>query len=234
MAELQTEMATVDTALDCLRIVASIMVVIWHSAYEVMKGWPSSFIRAITSQYYRTLTYWHTPIYLMISGYYLLDPSRDYPLSKLYLKNIRHLFSVYLFWNCVYVLQLHYMVGLSYDTLLGWFNGAESRCYYHLWYLPLTIRMYSITPVLRTVCENIHLCRYYLAVWFLRIVLLPNISELVSSPYVSYTQKFLEPISPYSGYFVMGYYLGHTTISRAWSIIIFSLGIMGCIYTLGM
>ena len=182
----------------------------------------------------RSLTNWPSPVYTMISGYYLLDNTRKISISKLYSKYIRHLFCIYVFWTLVYITQLRFMIQYSWKDISNVFDWHKQNCYYQLWYLPMNIRLYVLTPLLRQLVTDTTICRYFLITWFLQRVVLPNTTFFFPYRMILYIRKFIPVFPEYSGYYVLGYYLGHHANLECKIGYIGILFLLGTGYTFGM
>ena len=226
----KTEGMSCSLSFDLLRIIASITVVLRHITDETFKHTPFNSPKWLLYMVLRSITSWGSPCYAMISGYYLLDNSRGLNFSKLYSKYIKHLFCVYVFWTSVYILQLHFMMQHSWKDISNVFDWHKQNCYYQLWYLPMNIRLYVLTPLLRQIVTDITLCHYFLLLWFFRHILLPNITFFFPYRIILYIRKFIPLVPEYSGYYILGYYLGQQASHNCRIIYICGMCLLGTGY----
>ena len=122
-----------------LRIIACFFVVVIHASYP--DGAQAYFFRALGA--------FSVPVFMMISGYYML---RRQPDPGKLLKKCGRLFLLLLFWSAFYYL---------YEVITGArsYGGVWALiCYLltepaHLWYLYAAIALYALTPVLFVFCR---------------------------------------------------------------------------------
>ena len=122
-----------------LRIIACFFVVVIHASYP--DGAQAYFFRALGA--------FSVPVFMMISGYYML---RRQPDPGKLLKKCGRLFLLLLFWSAFYYL---------YEVITGArsYGGVWALiCYLltepaHLWYLYAAIALYALTPVLCVFCR---------------------------------------------------------------------------------
>lgn len=172
----------------------------------------------------------------MMSGALFLG--RQHTLKKLYNKNILRLLTAFSFWSFLYVIILG---GHSENTFINITSG-----YYHMWFIPIMIGLYICVPVFQRIAESEDTTKYFLLIAFGLAFLFPQIGELISD---FGNQKCIEIYSVirqcvakldislflgYAGYFVGGYYLYKTELSKHIRIVIYILGILGVFTTIGL
>ena len=165
------------------------------------------------------------PIFLMISGALLL--SHDEPYGKFFKKRFTRVFIPLFFWTLVYEVHMvfqhfFHQEGTAYtsiwpylrDTSAWWSvikNPMAGAVYDHLWFLYMIIGMYLVTPLLRKLVPVLNRTDqwYLLALWVFADILLP-----LAYNYWDFSLGFNIPIvTPYLGFYMMGYYLMHYQFS---------------------
>lgn len=133
-------------------------------------------------------------LFIIISGYLLLDKDEDTKIF--YKKRFFSIIPLFLLWNIIYI--LFYRENIFY-VLSGYRYAAG-----HLWYIPMILGLYLITPWLRKVlryCENETFFVVFL--WFFINVLNPAL--------IFFKLPFLNlsgfPITGFLGYYILGYYI---------------------------
>ncbi len=203
-----------NVSLDVLRIVACFGVVAIHvSGGPIFHGW----VKAGCDGYaiyvvMGALVRWAVPVFVMLTGFFFLDPQKELPLKKLFKRNILRLIVAQIFWTAFYALTLHWR----------WypFGGQDS----HFWYIGMCIGLYISMPVLRMIAANNKLLTYSCWLWLLircyyfvgRFVELP----LVFTDYV-YTD--------YVGYCLFGWYISRVELKTWHKRLIYLLGIAGLV-----
>lgn len=203
---------------DFLRIICAYAVVVihivsqyWYTSVPTDKGW-------IQIEIIDSLAQFAVPIFFMISGIFMLDPTRQKSIKTLYSKNLLRILTALVFWSLAY--SVFYMAYTTYPSAekLGIFEFCKEFIVKfakggspHLWFLFAMIGLYIATPILRKVTEDKKILEYFLIVWF-SISLCFNFMYLIFDmnilKYIREKTAFSVAIN-YSGYYCLGYYL-HT------------------------
>lgn len=225
---------------DLLRAFAALAVVVLHLAGSRMGD------VAVTSHawqvfnLYDGLVRWCVPVFVMLSGMFMLDPDRSLPLSKL------------LFHNALRVLVCLVVYGALYAVFGLWLEGGRltwpgvkralwsalrGNTHYHLWFLYMILGLYLVTPILRAFCRGASKGDFH---WFFLVAFLfasllpmafrlwPNATAVVK---LWYERLDVQAVMGYVGYYVAGYYLRSYTINRLVEAISYVLGVLGAIVT---
>lgn len=95
--------------LDIMRIVACAAVVVCHSSGsliahgQVIPG--SSWFNQCLA--INAFTRWDVPFFVILTGFFMLDPRRNVQVKTLFSKNILRIFCALVFWSLFYGLTLH-------------------------------------------------------------------------------------------------------------------------------
>lgn len=228
--------------LDCLRIIASVAVMMLHIAAQ---NWYSDDLHSLSwhaLNVYNSATRWCVPVFVMISGALFLP--RDVSAKTLYTKYILRLVIAYAAWGVIYSL-INPLLGLA-DFSAGYMlrtviTGAE-----HMWFIPMIIGMYMCVPLLRPIARDRKLAAYFLLLAFLFQFLRPIVFNLtrdfVGGLAAEGTERLqtlfssmsLHSVLGYAGYFVAGYVLSQTELSPKLRRIFYALGILGLLATVGL
>jgi len=225
---------------DLLRVLASIAVVVLH----ISAGWldqttvgSSSWTVLIT---YDALTRWCVPMFVMLSGAFLLDPKKGVNLKDIFLKYILRILIALLVWGTFYAVASYLLSGgqFSWDGVLSALRKVLwADTHYHLWFLYMMIGLYLLTPVLRAFVRgasrrDLH---WFFLLVFLFYSLLPVLQILFPVRMAlpsAWTNRFnIHLVLGYVGYYVAGYYLKNYTLGRLPEFIIYILGILGGVAT---
>jgi surface polysaccharide O-acyltransferase-like enzyme len=152
------------------------------------------------------------PLFVMLSGTFMLDPSRDIPNSKLISKIIK-LITTFLFWAVAY--QLFYITGkyVLTGSLGGYSIGSVVKGIiagsYHMWFFYLLGSLYLLVPLLRLITRDLKLTVYFLTLSFLATFVIPNVQLI---PFLEKSNTLTERldfqmVTGYSFYFVLGFFL---------------------------
>ncbi|MEG1579136.1 MAG: acyltransferase family protein [Oscillospiraceae bacterium] len=225
---------------DLLRVAATLAVIVIHCT----GGWLEA--SAIGSANWNILNVmngasrWCVPMFVMLSGMFFLDPKKSVTLPSLFFKSILRIVVALAVWGTVYALWTQrptngvYTIQWLWDALKTVLLG---NTHYHLWFLYMMIGLYLVTPILRTFVKNASRTdfHYFFALAFVFSSLLPTLLALRPSATVtSYLWRMnLGATIVYAGFFVAGYYLKTFTLGRMAEILIYLLGILGTVATIG-
>jgi len=218
---------------DLLRSAATIAVIVLHLSGSQM-GAVSVGTSAWTAfNVYDSLVRWCVPVFVMLSGAFLLEPKKTEKFPVLAMRIVR-IFVALVVWAAVYALANHVATGgsLSFSGFKSalW-NALLGSTHYHLWFLYMIIGLYLVTPILRAFVRGASRAdfHYFFLLTFAVAFLLPTLLKFRPSQTVSlYLSRLdIRMVLGYVGYFVAGYYLKHFTIGRIAEAIIYVLGVAG-------
>lgn len=220
---------------DLIRALAAIAaVVLSTSIYWLDRASGSSYTVLYT---YDVLTRWCAPVFVMLSGAFLLDPKKSVRLRDIFLRYILRIVVAVLVWGTVYAL-----LGCKSFTwphikaaLVGVLWGNTK---YHLPFLCIFIGLYLVTPILRAFVRgasrgDLH---WFLLLAFLFASLLPALELFfpARTALIAVWADLLDIhlILGFVGYYVAGYYLKNYTLGRLPEFIIYLLGVLGVLAAL--
>lgn len=166
--------------LDLLRIIGSIFVV---GVHVVAQNFEKIEVGGVTTRWgvyniFGSFFRIGVPIFVMISGSIFLNSSYNVNLHKVRQKSIR-LLKCYAFWALIY--SVFYKVFADTPLSKTFFEGK------HLWFLPMIIGLYAITPFLKEIIKDEILERYLLILGFSFGFLAPTIFTIAEDFFPSYT-----------------------------------------------
>ena len=133
-------------------------------------------------------------LFIMISGYLLLDKEENTVLF--YKKRVVSILPLFIMWSIIYII---YYKENPFYILSGYRYAAG-----HLWYIPMILGLYLITPWLRKVLK-------YCEKETLVIVLLWFIINILNPALIFFKLPFLNlssfPIVGFLGYYILGFYI---------------------------
>lgn len=200
--------------LDLLRIMACIMVVGVHVSALCLETLDVTSINFKVMNGFDCFSILGVPLFVMISGSLLLSEEHTYSIKDLYLKKMGRLVLLYFFWFLFYNTVNFMESGTAWslenikqeivlESLLG-------RGIYHLWFLPMMISLYLITPFIKTFTADRKKCILFLVLFFVIAIVVPTALKF-EFPYKTIVASLYErfPNVMFIGY--TGYYiLGHT------------------------
>ncbi|HMK95010.1 MAG TPA: acyltransferase family protein [Candidatus Limnocylindrales bacterium] len=216
-------------SVDLIRTVAIVGVIMLHASndYTVQSMGLFEIIRWNTVSFYETAGRLGVPLFLLLTGALLLQPSKSSePIREFFKKRWTRIGLPFIFWGAVYFvwdfLVVHQINGLpitSTSIIQGFLTGP----YYQFWYLYLLVGLYLLTPILRVLITRMErdLIKYLLVLWLLGAFLLPALYQVTSLRLDSNVLEF----TSYAGYFILGAFLVTVQVRRSRLAILTALGI---------
>lgn len=196
---------------DVLRCLACAAVVVLH-----VTGAPTGDLAVATpgwtlAVFVNSLTRWSVPVFLLLSGMFLLDPARSFDWGHWRRQVIRLVLitlGAALVFACWDARDAH--MGLEYllEVLI---RMVRADLHYHLWFMPMLVGLYLFVPVLRAItAAEPRVLWYALGLWSLLSITLPFCYRFFVQGAAFQHWLELMPIyntMGYAGYFLLGYAL---------------------------
>jgi len=221
---------------DCARIFSMLAIVFLHSAGHACE----QHLRAKNNDswvivcIYNCITRFGVPMFVLLSGTFILDPSKKFSFKKLFCHNIFRLATAFIFWSTINaLLHIYLFQDRKPSEFLELFIVGEE----YLWFIYMIIGCYIISPFLRLFSDDIVLARYFLGLCVIWGSLLPTINNLFHVFNMKSVQDALNQwigrwhyhfTLEFVGYFVAGYHLvKHVTIRSVMArIILYIVGLI--------
>ena len=222
-----------DYNLDLLRILASFMVILIHVSAYLWYSVPSNTFEFNVYNFFDSISRSAVPIFIMISGVFFLNNSKEKDIKTIFKKNILKLVFIFIIWSIVYYFfdVLINKVNFNFKDLLI----KMAKGHYHFWYIPTIIGLYIISPILIKIAQNSNrkIFKYFFGLFSIGC-LLKTISYCSFIPYINSINIVLNnlPVSlicQYYSYFLLGYFLYNFNISKKKRNIIYLIGILSII-----
>lgn len=227
--------------LDYLRAIATIAVVAIHVACMKIMLTDVKSDEWMAINVYNSMLRWSVPIFVMISGALFLDASKKINITILFKKYISRIVIIFFFWSAVYA-TVDRIVGVDWqNTIFNFISG-----HYHQWFLILIIGLYIIVPLLRQLVKNNTAMRYFLLLALIFAFIIPQLKitmTLFNNTYINSLwaeidyiigHLNLNNVMGYAAYFVAGYYFSKTELTKKMQKVIYSLGLLGLLLTIGI
>lgn len=162
-----------------------------------------------------SITAWAVPVFVMISGYLLLNPEKDLPVKKVkkYIGKILLILVTLGLGFCLIESFLSYRSkGLWIVVKDAVVNLISGRSWAHMWYLYMLLGLYVLTPVLRAFVKEAteETARFVMVSLFVLTIVVPTVNRIFGS---SVTNFYLSPF-PYVFYYLFGHYVTKLRISE--------------------
>jgi surface polysaccharide O-acyltransferase-like enzyme len=216
---------------DLIRTIAMFGVILLHAAGrftitppELSQLAPLDFTRwSIVNLYQSLAVPLGVPLFLMLSGALLLQPSKcDESMRGFFKKRWTRIGLPSLFWGVAYFIWDFTVQKIPFSgaaIIQGILNGP----YTQLWYLYVLVGLYLLTPILRIIIAHADasIVKYLLLLWIVGVAIMPflgvfTIFELNSNVFT---------LTGYVGFFVLGTYLSTVQIRRSTVSLFIILGI---------
>ena len=230
--------------LDYLRVFASIAIILLHvtalniTSVEVASAeW--NFYNICSSA-----TRWGVPVFVMMSGALFLP--RDIPIKILYKKYISRMAIAYIVWSAFYAIVDpvgHLIFTEGYQIIPAEIIGSFISGAIHLWFLPMIIGLYMCIPLVKKLTQNDKLIKYFLLLSIIfcfiktqidlvtRYLLSGDIQIIFQNVYTVFGNFNITLVLGYLSYFILGFYLNKSEISKKHRTIIYVLGVVGLVLT---
>jgi surface polysaccharide O-acyltransferase-like enzyme len=194
---------------DLIRVVAVVLVILLHASIEsytnVMLDAAQSRMYWWTTTIFDSLARVCVPLFVMLSGFLLLQPIKVHEPIRVFLKKrFTRLGLAFGFWSAIYFAWSFYVhnQALSVTYVI---QGLLTGPYYHFWYIYLIAGLYIITPILRVIITygDRKILKYIIAVWFVGVSVVPLFQLLTGFT----VEPNLILVAGWIGYFVFGAYL---------------------------
>ena len=204
---------------DLIRTVAIVGVILLHAANDltVQKMDWFEIIRWNTVDFYQSIGRLGVPLFLLLTGALLLQPSKlTEPLGVFFKKRLARIGLPFIFWGAIYFawdfLVVH-NINNQPITTSNIIQGVLTGPYYQFWYLYLLLGLYILTPILRVIIAHASrdIVKYILVLWFLGAAVTPVIA-LVTPLHLDTN---VLTITGYVGYFILGAFLLTVQVSRS-------------------
>lgn len=223
--------------IDLLRILCCFLIVQLHFSSSYWFAVELGSYDFIVMTIYNAITRVAVPIFIMISGCYLLDPGRLLDTKKLMSRPMRLLGTVYL-WSAFYAFQGLIIDYLRYGQVSSerWGNSITRfiNGHYHMWFCFLVIGYYLLLPVARKIAEDKKVLSIFLLLWVIFAYAIPCVFSWIDMPgVVYYFEKFeINLIRGYFGYFLLGYYIRKVEFYKKTRIAIYFVGVASMCLTI--
>ena len=224
-------------SLDLIKTVAIITVLMTHISASFVIKYPSSSPEFIWGNIVDSLSRIGVPLFLMVSGSLFLDEDKSFNVKAFFRKHLLVMAVLLVFWSLIYGFFYHALGGVGvWDYILN-FSGT---LYPHIWYMYMIIGLYLIVPVLRLFVKRENK-RYILYFILLSVVFnyIPSFLSLFKNimgfSISTYTPRlFLNFVSGYTTYFLLGWYLTNVEIKEKTKKALVAAGTLSLIFMIAL
>jgi len=170
-----------------------------------------------------------SPLFTMVSGLLLLNPSKDQPIGVFFQKRFVKVLLPFVAWSSIYLLWRIFLREESFTPKEILVLFVQGPVYYHLWFIQMILGLYLATPILRIYIRhaNQQNLTYFLVVWLVSVSVLPIVQRFFGFEIgidVVVTTGFV-------GFFVLGYYLRNVVLTRGQLIAVLLIIVASFLFT---
>lgn len=226
---------------DALRIWAILCVVMIHTASPLFTTQPVGSAAFTAGYLLDCLVQTGVPLFVMISGMFLLDENRTMPIGRVVRRYALPMVGLYFLWSFLYALankvaEPVLFGGAAIDAaMVRDFLAACVEGAFHLWYLPMTVGLYLLTPLLRYFLRrsNPRPAWYFLLLSLVFCFVVPAavglLEEFANWPLGDAVDKFYLEWPLYPAYYVAGWLMAGSRPSRRVRLAVYGSGLLGLI-----
>ena len=227
---------------DLLRVFASLAVIVCHLASRQISAVAVGSQNWQVFNLYNGLARWCVPVFVMLSGMFMLDVKKGLSLTKMLFHNCLRIMVCLMFWGGVYAIAGYCTAGGRFTWTGLWraiLNALWGDTRYHLWFLYMILGLYLVTPILRAFCRGASRgdFHWFFLIAFLFASVIPTAFQLWPRADIMpvlklwYERLDIQLVMGYVGYYVAGWYLREYTLSRIAEALIYVFGIIGATIT---
>ncbi len=216
---------------DLIRATAIALVILLHAAGEphvvtnIMA--PEEMARWWATNLYESLASPCIPLFVMLAGVLLLQPSKvNEPLRVFFKKRWARIGLPFIFWAIIYFLWRFLVNGetFTWDAVL---QGILMGPYLHFWYLYLLVGLFLITPIFRVLIaySTWKILKYFILLWFAGTAI--TYLFFLFEPFSLSANVFL--LWGWVGYYFVGICLLNVRLRRS---VLYSTLILGYLWTI--
>jgi len=204
-----------------------VLVIVVHAAIEphpvVQVMDQAEVFRWFTVNTYDSLARSSVPLFVMLSGALLLQPSKVEPVRVFLRKRLVRLGLPFIFWGAAYF-AWRFLVNHEALSASSIVQGVLTGPYYHFWFLYMLFGLYLITPVLRVVTAYAErkIIKYFLILWVFGTAIMPLLVLLSGFS----VELKLFAVTGWIGYFLLGFYLVEPRVRSSRLYILFLSGFL--------
>ena len=221
---------------DLIRTVAIVLVILLHAATEpnlnVDFMSPQGVQLWWISHAYESFSITCVPLFIMLTGALLLQPSKLNEPIRVFLKKRWNRIGIpILFWSAIYFAWRFFVRGETF-SLNSIVQGLLAGPYFHFWFLYLLVGLYLLTPIIRVIVAHadIGIIKYFMLIWFLGTAIIPLIGLYSSiSPQTAWFKQTVFVLTGMIGYFVLGAYVTKVKIQSS---ILFLCLVLSSVWTI--
>lgn len=146
------------------------------------------------------------PLFIMISGLLLLDPSRVESVSAFLRKRLLRILIPFILWAIIYLVWISIVNHTPLEPVDCLRKIAGVTVYTQFWFIKIILGLYLVSPILKVLVKETSdtVLWYLIGLWFFAVLLEPVLEQITGTQLgISFAV-----VTGYVGYFILGYALG--------------------------
>ena len=215
-----------DMFADVLRVVAAFSVVFQHTTSSVWYWETVTTWQWIGLNFLNSLVRFGVGVFVMISGAYMLDPTKNETPQKILHKKFPRMITLIVFWVLLYGIIQTIIDGGSWQDYLSTPLLIFTKPAPHLWFLYMIAGLYLCTPFLRVYTANASkkMQAYTIGLLFTFGLLLPTVEFILRRFYNVYMYKnlILQGCTSFLVFYLAGFYVVKFGLERRWRLTLYA------------
>jgi surface polysaccharide O-acyltransferase-like enzyme len=213
MKQPSTTVKNRDVAIDLMRILGAIALIVLHVGGLLVISYPLKSHSWQVGNLLDSASRWPVPLFVMISGYLLLEPCRTTNIKDFYKRRFLRIAPLIIIWPILYIFWSVFFLHANFDITI-WYQSmlVGSPHPGHLHFLFLILGLYAVAPFLSIVIQKLN--RNSLWIMIIIIMAITTVSHAIDFWLLGggTPVNLLTRWIPYLGYFILGYGIKITDI----------------------
>lgn len=223
---------------DALRVFAIFLVMVIHVCAMQWDTLPIDSMNWKVLSTFDSFARSSVPLFIMLSGAFLLDPKKEITIKRLFSKYILRLVVVIMVWGVAYQFMMavvnHEVINIT-EIVSMLKNNIVSFGHTRLWFVYILLGLYLLLPMYRSIVSGSR--SYVLYFIILAFTTTFIISFFSTFPLFTGIASLLQNMGAtsfvgFSGYFVLGHVLRTSRLTSKVRYVLYALGIFGFLVTL--
>lgn len=223
---------------DYLRSISCIAIVLAHVASSYWSVVDRGGTQFVVMTVFNAITRFAVPVFMMLSGAFLLEPSKGNDIEKCTKRFGKFALNFYI-WSAFYAFQgiaVKFVTGKEITKDLLFSSGQRFLWgHYHMWFVFLVLGFYLLLPIISKFTEQKKVMEYFLILWVATRYFAPAIAVLI--PQTSFVNTWISKLElnmliGYLGYFVLGYYIRKYGFAKKIRMVLYISGGFSALYAI--
>lgn len=217
---------------DYIRCIAAIGVVVIHASgtylYDINPAEAPYDVRWWTANICSGLTRWATLFFILLSGSIFLRPTAHPESTRTFIvKRLKRILPPFAVWGTVYLLYQYrgLFAGEGVPSPLELLDKIFfGEIYYHLWFIPMVLGLYLLTPVFRIFIRHAERrdVEYFLVFAFITTATQHHLPNFFVVKYIGWLG--------YIGFYVLGYYLATYRLPERFKTVLYAIALIAPVF----